>query len=441
MTARSLASPPAEIAPAPARSQTADRAGRLVPAVAYTILPVASVYSTRSAITFLALATLIAWLSLLWGARSLRPLEDLGALARHASTRFALALVCLAAASALWSIDPAETLEQSAKLLLALVALTMWVAAQRRRTWDALPWLLAGLTLAEFGLLWEFYGEPSVMLLATGEQLPRFAYNRSMVVICVLAVCAAFLAARERGARTAWAGVTLLGAAGLAMVSDSQASQLFLVVCAIAAAIGIVSRDILVATVFLAVAAGLALFPLVAAQMGLLLEQASDTPAEVWFDQGSGAERTRIWAGYASAVLDRPWLGWGFGTERFVPLPPGTGEWGSGFAWHPHNISLQVLINEGILGLALFAGAMATLLDACRRMPLRRSGATLVMALGLFTIWMISHGAWQEWYLAVMALALSTLAFSPSMREPDEFDEEHRHPSPRDRDRPPRGSF
>ena len=124
----------------------------------------------------------------------------------------------------------------------------------------------------------------------------------------------------------------------------------------------------------------------------------------------SGLHRLFIWRFAADKAMEKPWLGWGFHGSRHVPgaldtvqLPNQSVPVG----WvqlpnHPHDAILQIWLELGIVGLALYA-LMGVLAFAWAeqevRHPLQRA-AVLAMIVAYFVASLTAFNVWQEWWIA-----------------------------------------
>jgi len=123
----------------------------------------------------------------------------------------------------------------------------------------------------------------------------------------------------------------------------------------------------------------------------------------------SAGHRLLIWSFAGDRIAERPLTGWGLDSSRAIP---GGGEpIRPGETWmplHPHNAALQVWLELGAPGAALFALMVAIAWGVVARVewpPLfaAAAGAGLAIALlGCFT----TYGIWQEWWLATLAFSL-----------------------------------
>lgn len=131
----------------------------------------------------------------------------------------------------------------------------------------------------------------------------------------------------------------------------------------------------------------------------------------------SVGHRLYIWQFVAERIWERPWLGWGLGSSRYIPgadTPTPVG--GVLLSLHPHNAALQVWLELGVVGALLAAVLVATLTVRILRMEGDRfaqaaAAATLAAA---FVAANLSFGIWQNWWLGSLGLVGVWLATSSS---------------------------
>ncbi|WP_343685300.1 O-antigen ligase family protein [Asticcacaulis sp.] len=142
--------------------------------------------------------------------------------------------------------------------------------------------------------------------------------------------------------------------------------------------------------------------------------------------------RLDIWEFAAQKILQKPFLGWGFDSSRHFGKP---------IPLHPHNMSIQVGLELGYIGLFLLAAVWVLLiLRIGRGAPeLREDGFTelrdlteageamqtdprpyaLAALSAVFVIAQLSFGIWQEWWLALMALVTAIYLMARSASQKD----------------------
>ncbi len=132
------------------------------------------------------------------------------------------------------------------------------------------------------------------------------------------------------------------------------------------------------------------------------------------------AHRQAIWNFALSSFGYAPWFGTGF---DMISELPGAQEIVAGstvevLPSHPHNFAIEVLIETGAVGFAVFAMTLVLLLAGGLR-ALRRCGAAGAALLGLSAaFWfasLVSYSFWSFWWQAtyVLLMALVVAALSP----------------------------
>jgi O-antigen ligase len=379
----------------------------------FSALPVALVYSTRSSPVFLALASLLL-LADEW--RRNPRLSRLGALV-PGSLRKPLfvplvLLVALALASSLWSAAPGHTL-RTALQLAGMVFLGLgWVALiSRFRREHVLPFLAGGLAVAFVLLPVELLSEVGIRGYFTDSTMP-FEHNRTVVQLSVLTTLLASLAALSGLAVwCAWAAMLLLAALALAALSESQSALLYWLVFALAAVAASWKPRLSLAAACLVAAIAIVVFP----WAFLLWHEAIGAAviAGVSGDLVRAAnvdDRLLIWTEFARIASERPWLGWGLQAERAIELAVLAGEEEPAYSpLHPHSLGMELWTGLGAAGAAL---AVALSIDFWRLVS-RYAESVVAWAVclfaGMLAVWLVSHGAWEHWWLVMLPASLGTL--------------------------------
>lgn len=113
----------------------------------------------------------------------------------------------------------------------------------------------------------------------------------------------------------------------------------------------------------------------------------------------SWSMRMGYWKHAADWIGDHPLRGWGLDASRmFAP----------GIQLHPHNAALQIWLELGLIGAmgaaVFFAATLANLSHSRRSASAAVAAATVIAYL---TFSAFSFGVWQEWWLALGAIAAS----------------------------------
>ncbi len=123
----------------------------------------------------------------------------------------------------------------------------------------------------------------------------------------------------------------------------------------------------------------------------------------------SAGHRLLIWSFAGDRIAERPVTGWGLNSSRAIPggddLIRPRETW---MPLHPHNAALQVWLELGAPGAALFALLAAIVWGALARVewpPLFAAAAGASLTIG-FVECFATYGIWQEWWIGTLSLSL-----------------------------------
>ncbi|MBP7190406.1 MAG: O-antigen ligase family protein [Rickettsiaceae bacterium] len=125
----------------------------------------------------------------------------------------------------------------------------------------------------------------------------------------------------------------------------------------------------------------------------------------------SAKHRLFIWNFAAKKAVLQPFLGHGFGSSKHIASKYDVVNYGQ-YEWnllplHPHNNSLQILLETGLVGLLLFV----LFIDSILKFAIKNSGNTALSAtvlscfISYFFVSMISFGMWQTWWIMASSFA------------------------------------
>jgi O-antigen ligase len=308
-------------------------------------------------------------------------------------------------ASALWSVNPVRSLVVAARLAglftvgLGLAAGAGLVAAPRRLTFL----LLIGMALGIAMVAIELATGGGLNSLVSDRAYRPTQLNQASISFALLVLPASALLISL--GQTIFA--TLLAAVTAVMVYELAGTAAKAVLLAgVAMSLLLYRARPLVAGVALAVSvAAIVAAPLTFARLERLpgLGETADS-----FKISAG-HRLLIWSFAGDRIAERPVTGWGLDASRAIP--GGDDPIRPGEPWmplHPHNAALQVWLELGAPGAALFALLTAIVWGALARVEwppvfAAAAGASLTIAfLGCFT----TYGIWQEWWLGTLSFSL-----------------------------------
>jgi exopolysaccharide production protein ExoQ len=308
---------------------------------------------------------------------------------------------------ALWSPDARYALQQITVLgfaVLPVLFLPAWRQQpyqQRVETIRILIWLyvlfllLLGLALMKGLSLIDLRGDKMKYNL--------WPMNRAAVLAALLCPLLCYAASLMRAPRLLIFSLAILTTV-MVFASHSETAKLMLLVALPVYMLARHGRRWFVPVVLFVTLALFLSFPFL---IKPLTEFMRTTP--LWMDNiGAAESRALLWSSMSDLPFRSPLTGLGVEFVRFHkfmhPLfPEPTSE------LHPHTILLQLWIDLGLVGVALVMAFLARVLLFSRAVKKQGGELIIVFVLGALTVWAVSHGMWQAWYVAIVALAASVL--------------------------------
>lgn len=323
-----------------------------------------------------------------------------------------LILIAWAMLSLRWSPYEPPDLEGHTAIKLALQAPLYWAAvcaarraspASRLLALRMLAWGMAALALVLcieavtgaklYQLLKAAIGDPE----ADRWDLAQRNVGNGGFVLALLWAPAGLAALRVGG--PSWLAGFLMAALTLLTFSFGPDAPLLAAMAGIAAALAVI-RWPKGAARTMAISAGvfmlIAPWVVLAARNAGLLKAAQAAAPQSW------ADRIGYWGAAANWAAADPILGWGLDASRmFSP----------GIRLHPHDAALQVWMELGLVGAVAAAIVWAMIFARIARpRPGLIAAAQAASAMAYFVIGAVSFGVWQEWWLALGALAAAACA-------------------------------
>jgi len=130
--------------------------------------------------------------------------------------------------------------------------------------------------------------------------------------------------------------------------------------------------------------------------------------------------RLEIWTYVSELIKDKPLFGYGLDASR-----PLNGEMELGgyqierLPMHPHNASLQIWLETGLIGVVLLTCMLVFLggrIASAPRLTRDQAIATAWVLVSYVSLVLFSYGVWQEWHQAAAALAATAVLFLGARR-------------------------
>lgn len=373
---------------------------RLSGFVVGALLPFILYFSTKAATLFVGVAAVMAaygcWAGGFWPELRLR-------LPRRSPVAIlAVLFVGYALASLGWSLYPRVVVMAWLEAAVALAASIALVVAYRA----LLPYrfgfgIAIGLIAAASYALLEFRLGMKLRGMA-GIRAEAFVFNRSMVYQ-VLLLWPMFLLIEPKWR---WLGAVAFGFVAVAAgVSDSAAAVFGLGVGLLSAGLAMIAPRIAP----VAMSLGVVLYTLLAPWVGKIAPSVTALGNFRWFQGAHAQERIEIWRAFGDFYWQNPLFGIGFGASSKAQSHPAAAAVAESLqaelgASHPHNAFLQVWVELGVIGAALFAALCVLILMSVSRLAPRMRPIALGLAGSVLAIAGVSHGAWQPWWLTTVGL-------------------------------------
>ena len=345
-----------------------------------------------------------------------------------------LLLLLYGTASVGWSLEPLGSLRLAAQLLgtfvagLVLVDAARGLAPEEREVSEKglVLGFLIGLALLEIMLLTrarliDYVRDLPLLAPVIGHQRPfnfPVGFDPAMTLVVLLSWPCVRFAWRRYGAAAA---IALAGVAfAIVLQSASLTSK---VAFAVGIAVCVAAR--LAPRVAVSVAAATLILWVVAAPLFLRPEVLWWLPQALPVErvkQSSLTHRLAIWSFVIGRIDERPILGWGFDSSRWMPgghdvflknaelLP-----------LHPHDAALQLRLDLGIPGVLLGVCFIFALFRAIAGSPgdADERALQLAFAVAAFVYAALSYNLWHVWWLTMLWLG-SAFMLAGARAGPDE---------------------
>ena len=312
-------------------------------------------------------------------------------------------LILYIGASVLWSPNPGRSLETTIHLVGIFVLLFLgFISLAGLEITQECDWrVVVSLLLAAALLIVEelVYGSPLRAFLGGGSE--AFRLNRATVALVVYFPLGLSILPRNLKGYLTGAALTLTTVASV-WLSESETAKLALIIilmCLVFSMIAWVRFTFIFG--FLAVLS-LVFMPMIAK---ILLKIMPDWTMNATYD-GSIGIRAQMWEAYSGLIEAAPLFGHGIEsafsageTYKHTDIPNHL--LGSG---HPHNFAVQAWYDLGAIGVGLISILLVLIFRLLRSVPNTHYPAVMATIAAIWTVSLVSHGAWQAWWWSLVGL-------------------------------------
>lgn len=325
---------------------------------------------------------------------------------------FVVSFCSFAFISCLFSVDFSNSADRALKLLLLLGLGMLAVTGYQTTLGEALRGqkLLVHVCIAVCALTFIdiMTGMPLYNMMSDGvKEIKPHAYNRSTVALFLLIpplVCLRF-AGQNMTLKTVMRDRAMLALglflAALLVITESQGAQFTALLFVLFLAFPVRSKWAWRA-LKLALFAALLTAPLIATYLYTHFVSSDMLQNIAFFHKGAGDSRLEIWYSVAQKIGENPFGGYGIDSTSQMTLDSPMHYWNSNNVLHPHNFTLQLWIEFGLMG--AFLGGMVLLsilqvIAATENIALRR--IMLANFMGWISVAATGYGLWQSWWIGL----------------------------------------
>jgi hypothetical protein len=365
-------------------------------------LPLGMAFASRSAQAFLVLAAAASLAGRLAQGEGALLRTKLLVLLSRPLARACLAFVAFALVSIAWGHRPGRSLDVFGEFALSAGAgLSLALTLPRRLRPVHLSLAAAGLAAAAVVIVADIATGLAFRQLI-GARAFAFIHNRPAVTLVLVALPVGALLWAER--RRAAAILTALSGLAVLAVTESMTARLALLAGVAGFGLAMLPRRV----AMIGAAGGILGLLAVAPMLGPLAERAIPPQLLATMQSAHARERIEIWRGFGAVAAEHPFLGTGFGTSATMRTHPVVdrvpAELHKALAEpHAHNGYLQIWTELGLVGALIAATALLLLLRGWSRLPPERARPAMALLCAGAAVFLVSHGAWQGWWIAVLA--------------------------------------
>lgn len=327
-------------------------------------------------------------------------LKSIVKVARSKAAAICLLLLLFMASSTFWTTSVVRGIESTAHLSGILLVFALSVAALavlKRPSRPVFVLLPAALTLTAVFVVSEVHFDAPVRTLLGGAA-EAFRMNRAAVAIVLFLPLALLQDNRIPGQRA----LAVLAVGFAAFSSESESAKLAFLVTLVSLPVFLALKSKGRWVLGSLLLASLVFMPLAVPHLMSLVPDIIENK----LPYGSVGIRADIWTAHARLLTNAPFIGHGVDASlmaaedyKHTDIPELFLRWG-----HPHNFAMQVWYELGLIGVALFSVLIFLFFRSIKSVPVELLPALLSTLAAVWTVAVVSHGAWQAWWWCLLGL-------------------------------------
>ncbi|MEP3048362.1 MAG: O-antigen ligase family protein [Hyphomicrobiales bacterium] len=314
-----------------------------------------------------------------------------------------ITLFAFMAISSLWSANPIRALQSTSGIMAVAVVCTLSLLSLKMLPMRSVlsSELFVIILLITAILILEELAFGSQLRILLGGSGDAFRINRAAVALVLYLPCALSIMSKDnRGLFLGSLNLITIGCA--VFLSESESAKLaFLIVVTALPFFVLFARKVFWLFASLIVLS-LVILPILSPLLSTVLKVIVSDGASY----GSAGIRADIWAAYAKQFINAPFFGHGVegSYSAGVIYKENNGPDQLLARMHPHNFAVQVWYELGLLGVMLFSALIVMYFRALWFVPDKFLPAILTTTAAVWTISLVSHGAWQAWWWSLVGL-------------------------------------
>lgn len=324
------------------------------------------------------------------------------------------AVILLSGLSSLWAVNADDSIERTGKLALLLIPAMGIMALPPQFIAKPLK-AFFGLTLfiASCLMIFEWHADAALYKSVTAwsdttkifkEGAFNFSNYNRLTVFLALAFWPALSLLRHSKKKIARAVQMMLIITTVFILykTESQSAQLGFLVAAFFYFIFPTHCKNSWKAVFVALAFVFLSLPVV---MPIAFEQMPSNINEIsWFGHSYVRERLEIWSFISHAIQDSPLIGYGIEASRNMTFETDRLYFPGNSVLHPHNFMLQIWLEFGVLGVAVFLAFFKQAIDLFSKQSKEQARLNGAVFFGALCIASTGYGLWQGWWLGTLII-------------------------------------